>query len=84
VKDKIEKEVRKLQQEAKMRKREMEVEKNMIESLFLIVFSSTVCDVILQKQKDKHVNDIHQLPCLKRKLVDEGLSCFFLRLLNMA
>ena len=84
MKDKIEKEVRKLQQEAKMRKREMEVEKNMIESLFLIVFSSTVCDVILQKQKDKHVNDIHQLPCLKRKLVDEGLSCFFLRLLNMA
>ena len=48
MKDKIEKEVRKLQQEAKMRKREMEVEKNMIESLFLIVFSSTVCDVILQ------------------------------------
>jgi len=29
-----------------MKKREMEVEKNMMESLFLNVFSSIVCDVI--------------------------------------
>jgi len=42
----------------------MELEKNMMESLFVNVFSSTVCDVILQKQKDKHVNETH-----KRKLV---------------
>ena len=26
------------------------------ESLFVNVFSSTACDVILQEQKDKHVN----------------------------
>jgi len=41
----------------------------MMKSLFINVFSSTVCDVILQEQKDKHVNEIYQLPCLKRKLV---------------
>jgi len=39
-----------------MKKREMEVEKNMMESLFLNVFSSIVCDVIWLEQKDKHVN----------------------------
>jgi len=39
-----------------MKKREMEVEKNMMESLFLNVFSSIVCDVILLEQKDKNVN----------------------------
>jgi len=32
-----------------MKKREMEVEKNMMESLFLNVFSSTIDDVILQE-----------------------------------
>jgi len=41
------------------------------------VFSSTVCDVILQEQKDKHVNETHQLPCLKRKLVDSALLCIW-------
>ena len=44
------------------------------ESLFVNVFSSTVCDVILQEQKDKHVKEIHELPCLKRKLVRSALS----------
>jgi len=34
----------------------MELEKNMMKSLFVNVFSSIVCDVILQEQKDKHVN----------------------------
>jgi len=29
----------------------------------------TVCDVILQDQKDKQMDETHQLPCLKRKLV---------------
>jgi len=29
----------------------------MVEILFVNVFSSTVCDVILQKQKDKKVNE---------------------------
>jgi len=43
----------------------MEVEKTMMESLFVNVFSSIVCDVILQGQKDKHVNEIFQLPCKK-------------------
>jgi len=47
----------------------MEVEKNMMEYLFVNVFSSTVCDVTLLEQKDKHVNETHQLPFLKRKLV---------------
>ena len=47
----------------------------MMESLFVNVFSSTVCDVILQKEKDKHVNETHQLPCLKRKLVHSALLC---------
>ena len=49
--------------------KEMEVEKNMMEYLFVNVFLSKVCDVTLLEQKDKHVNETHQLPCLKRKLV---------------
>jgi len=51
----------------------MELEKNMMKTLFVNVFSSIVCDVILQEQKDKHVNETHQLPCLKRKLVHSAL-----------
>jgi len=47
----------------------MELEK-IYSSMF---FSSTVCDVILQEQKDKHVNETHQLPCLKRKPVHSAL-----------
>ena len=35
--------------------KEKEVEKMMMENLFINVFSSTVCDVILQEQKDKYV-----------------------------
>ena len=57
--------------------KEMEVEKNMMESLFVNVFSSTVCDVILYEQKDMHVNETHQLPCLKRKLVHSALLCIW-------
>jgi len=45
----------------------------MMESLFVNVFSSIVCDVILQEQKDKHVNETHELPCLKRKLFHSAL-----------
>jgi len=41
------------------------------------VFSSTVCDVILQEQKDKHVNETHQLPCFEWKLVHSALSCIW-------
>ena len=48
-----------------------------MKSLFVNVFSSTVCDVILQEQKDKHVKKTHQLPCLKRKLVHSALSCIW-------
>jgi len=55
----------------------MEVEKNMIKTLFVNVFSSKVFDVILQEQKDKHVNETHQLPCLKRKLVHSALLCIW-------
>jgi len=40
-------------------------------------FSSTVWDVILQEQKDKHVNETHQLPFLKRKLVHSALLCIW-------
>jgi len=40
-----------------------------MENFVVIVFSSIVCDVILQEQMDKHLNETHQLPCLKRKLV---------------
>jgi len=47
------------------------------ESLFINVFSSTVCDVILQEQKDKHVKEIHEVSCLKRKLVHSALSCIW-------
>jgi len=36
---------------------------------FLLQF----CDVILQEQKDKQVNETHQLPCLKRKLIHNAL-----------
>jgi len=55
----------------------MEQEKNMMEILFINVFSSTVCDVILQEQKDKHVNETNQLPCVKRKLVHSALLCIW-------
>jgi len=40
-----------------------------MDCLFVNVFSSTVCDVILLEQKDKHVNETHQLPCLKRSFL---------------
>jgi len=43
----------------------------------LNVFSSTVCDVILEEKKDRHVNATHQLPCLKRKLVHSALFCIW-------
>ena len=55
----------------------MEIEKNMMKSLFVNVFSSIVCDVILKEQKDMHVNETHQLPCLKRKLVHSDLLCIW-------
>jgi len=38
-------------------------------------FSSMVCDIISQEQKDKHVNETHQLPWLKRKLFHSALLC---------
>ena len=48
-----------------------------MESLFVDVFSSTVCDVILQEQKVEHVIETHQLPCLNRKLVHSALLCIW-------
>ena len=49
----------------------------MMENLFVNVFSSTVCDVILKEQKDKHVNETHEPPCLKMKLVHSALLCIW-------
>jgi len=66
LKDEIEKEAIKTTEGGENEKQEKEVEKKMMEILFINVFSSIVCDVILQEQKDKHVNETHQLPCLKR------------------
>ena len=57
--------------------KEKEVERNMMENLFVNVFSSTVCDVILKEQEEKNVNQTHQLPCLKRKLVHSALLCIW-------
>jgi len=45
----------------------------MMENLFVIVISSTVYDVILKEQNDKHVNETHQPPYLKRKFVRSAL-----------
>ena len=64
LKEKIEKEKREKEaiETAKGREneeKEKEIEKKMMENLFVNVFSSTVCDVILQEQKDKHVNETH-------------------------
>jgi len=49
----------------------------MMESLLVNIFSSTVCDVILHEQKDMHVNETHQLPYLKTKLVHSALLCIW-------
>jgi len=49
----------------------------MMGSLFANIFSSTVCDVISQEQKDKHVSETHQFPYLKRKLVHSALLCIW-------
>ena len=53
--------------------KEKEVERKMMENLFVIVISSTVYDVILKEQNDKHVNETHQPPYLKRKFVRSAL-----------
>jgi len=39
-----------------------------------MIFLSIVCDVILQEQKEA-CDEIHQLPCLKRKFVHSDLLC---------
>jgi len=83
LKEKIEKERIEEEEEVKTaegrenEEKEMEVEKNMMEILFINVFSSTVCDFISQEQKDKHVNETHQLPCLKTKLFHCALLCIW-------
>ena len=71
-KERIEKEVIETTEGRENKEKEMELEK-----VYSNVFSSTVCDVILQEQKDKHVKEIHELPCLKRKLVHSALSCIW-------
>ena len=76
-KERIEKEAIETVEGRENEVKENEVEKKMMEILFGNVFSSTVCDQILQEQKDKQVNETHQLPCLKRKLVHNALSCIW-------
>jgi len=76
-KERIRKEEIKTAEGRENAEKEMEVEKNMMENIFVNVFSSTVCDVILHEQKDMHVNETHQLPCLKRKLVHSALLCLW-------
>jgi len=76
-KERIRKEAIKTTEGRENEEKEMEVEKNMMESLFVNVFSSPVCDVILHEQKDMHVNETHQLPHLKRNLVHSALLCIW-------
>jgi len=76
-KERIEKEEIKTVEGRENEEKQKEVEKEMMENLFVNVFSSTVCDVILQEQKDKQVNETHQLPSLKRKLVHDALLCIW-------
>jgi len=56
-KERIEKEAKETAKGRENEEKEKEVEKKMMETLFVNVFSSTVCDVILQEQKDKQVNE---------------------------
>ena len=76
-KERIKKEAIKTAEGMENEEKEMQVEKNMMESLFVNVFSSTICDVILHDQKDMRVKGTHQFPCLKRKLVHSALLCIW-------
>ena len=53
LKEKIEKEIIETAEASENKGKEKEVEKKLIENLFVNDFSSTVCDVILHEQKDK-------------------------------
>jgi len=55
-KERIEKEEIETSEGRENEEKENEVERKLMENLFVSVFSSTVCDVILKEQKDKHVN----------------------------
>ena len=76
-KERIKKEAIKTTEGRENEEKEIEVEKNMMEILFVNVFSSTVCDLILHEQKDMHVNETHPLSCLKRKVVHSALLCIW-------
>jgi len=76
-KERIEKEEIETSEGRENDEKEKEVERKMMENLFVNVFSSKVCDVILKEQEDNHVNETHQLPCLKRKLVHSALLCIW-------
>jgi len=76
-KERIEKEEIETSDGREKQERENEVERKMMENLFVNVFSSTVCDVILKEQNDKHGNETHQLPCLNRKVVHRALLCIW-------
>jgi len=76
-KERIEKEAIEIAEGRENEEKEKAVEKKIMELLFVNVFCSTVCDVILPKEKDKQVNETHQLPCLKRKLAHNALLCIW-------
>jgi len=76
-KERTEKEAIETAKGSENKEKEKEVQKKMTEILFVNVFSSTDCDVILHAQKDKQVNETHQRPCLKRKLVHNAILCIW-------
>jgi len=76
-KERIEKEAIEIAEGIENEEKEKKVEKKMMENLFVNIFSSTVCYVILQEQRAKQMNETHQLPCLKRKLVHNTLLCIW-------
>jgi len=75
LKEKIEEEAIASDERRETEEKEKEVEKKRKENFFVNDFCSIAYDVILQEQKDRHENKIHQLPCLKRKLVHSDLLC---------
>jgi len=71
LKEKTEKEVIETAKGRENKEKEMELEKVYSTMFFLLQFVMS----FLQEQKDKHVKEIHELPCLKRKLVHSALPC---------
>jgi len=75
LKDKIEKEAIESEERKENEEKETKIRKNSTKNLFVNDFSSIVCDVILPKQRVGHMNEIHELLCMKKKLVHSALLC---------